>query len=97
MDFENLKLEIESAAKKAFTEMVEEHGNENIYAFALYSDDGAMTMCPATNTVEHIKNADPDDIEYYKFEPAEWKYEMKGADNEFDQISKSLYKEIELN
>lgn len=91
MDFENLKLTIEHAAKKAFLEMFEKHGAEDIYAFALYSDEDAMTVCPSTNTLKYLSTKDQDEnLASYKFEPAEWKYEMKGADKEFSEISKQL-------
>ncbi len=94
MNFEVLKQEIEDATKKAFLEINDKHGDEEIYAFALYSDEDAITVCPSTNTLKHLSNADPEDIPYYKFEPAEWKYEMKGADKEFSNISKQLYNEV---
>lgn len=35
------------------------------------------------------------DITYYKFEPAEWKYEMQGADQEFNEISNLLREELD--
>ena len=30
----------------------ENYGAEEIYGFALYSDEGAMTVCPSTNTLK---------------------------------------------
>lgn len=95
MDFETLKQQIEKAAKKAFLEMYEKHGAENIYSFALYSDEGAMTVCPSSNTMEAINDVDQDDAAYYKYEPAEWTYEMEGADQEFNDICKDLRTELE--
>jgi hypothetical protein len=94
MDFEILSQRIEDAAKKAFIEMFDKHGPEEIYAFALYSDEGAMTVCPATNTLEHLATAEEDDLPYSKFEPAEWKYEMQGAAKEFNEISAQLRDEL---
>lgn len=87
MNFTELKVKIENATKQAFIEMFEKHKEEEIYAFALYSDEGAMTVCPSTNTVEFLKKQDQEDFLYYKFESAEWKYEMVGADDLFDEIS----------
>ena len=95
MDIEALKQQIEAAARAAFTEMVRLHGDEGIYAFALYSDAGAMTVCPSTNTRAYLesgeKHGDEEDEEeadaYFKFAPAEWKYEMLGADDAFNAIS----------
>ncbi|MEJ5102196.1 DUF4303 domain-containing protein [Chryseobacterium sp. MYb328] len=95
MDFETLKQQIEKAAKKAFLEMYEKHGAENIYSFALYSDEGAMTVCPSSNTVETLKEIDEDDAVYYKYEPAEWTYEMEGADQDFNEICTHLRTELD--
>jgi hypothetical protein len=94
MNFEILKEKIEDAAKKAFLEMYEKHGAEEIYSFALYSDEGAMTVCPASNTMKVMEGADEDDVLYYKYEPAEWAYEMQGADEEFDEICTQLRTEL---
>jgi len=95
MNFIQLQQKIEDASKKAFLEMYEQHGEEEIYAFALYSDEGAMTVCPSTNTVRFLEqNEDEDDRLYYKYEPAEWRYEMQGANQEFNAISKALYDEV---
>ena len=52
MNFEAFKQEIEVATKKAFIEMFENYEAEEIYGFALYSDEGAMTVCPSTNTLK---------------------------------------------
>lgn len=97
MNFEILKHQIEAATKKAFLEMFEKHGVDKIYGFALYSDEGAMTVCPSTNTLKHLTTVDQEDLDYYKYEPAEWKYEMQGADNEFNEISKQLREELDKN
>lgn len=94
MDFELLKQKIEIATKNSFAEIFEKCGTENIYGFALYSDEGAMTVCPSTNTVQHLSTTDQVDSAYYKFEPAEWKYEMEGADVEFNEICTLLRNEL---
>lgn len=96
MDFEILKQQIEAAAKKAFLEMYEKHGAEQIYSFALYSDEGAMTVCPATNTLQMLDEED-DDLLYYKYEPAEWTYEMEGANDYFNEICTRLRSELDQN
>ena len=89
MNFTELKAKIKYATEQAFVEMYEKHKEEKIYAFALYSDEGAMTVCPSTNTLDYLETKkDDEDFKYYKFEPAEWKYEMVGADKLFDEISK---------
>lgn len=98
MDFNILKEKIEAASKKAFTELYNKHKDEGIYCFALYSDDGAMTVCPSTNTIDFLDNLDEEqkqDLAYYKFEPAEWTFEMIGADKEFDDICSELRNELD--
>ncbi|MBV8326246.1 DUF4303 domain-containing protein [Chryseobacterium sp.] len=98
MNFEILKQKIETAAKKAFLDAYEKHGSEKIYSFALYSDEGAMTVCPATNTVRVLEHyAEEGDLVYYKYEPAEWAYEMEGAEKEFDDICSELRAELDKN
>lgn len=94
MDFEILRQQIEEAAKKAFLEVYEKHGAEDIYSFALYSDEGAMTVCPAANTMKAMENADEEDALYYKYEPAEWIYEMEGANEDFNDICTQLRTEL---
>jgi len=97
MDFKKLALKIEVATRQAFSEMVKLHGSEGIYGFALYSDEGAMTVCPSTNTLKHLAESDPNDRLYYKYEPATWKYEMEGADEAFEEISSLLNGEVMAN
>ena len=95
MDFDHLKEKIEEATIEAFTEMVTKHKAEGIYAFALYSDEDAMTVCPATNTLAHLKQIeDKEDIAYYKFSEAEWQYECEGADEKFEEICTLLRNEV---
>ena len=97
MNFDILRQKIEHATKQAFIEMFENYGVDEIYGFALYSDEGAMTVCPSTNTLKHLAVFDQnDDLTYYKFEPAEWKYEALGADKEFDEICDSLRNVLEI-
>ncbi|OON68880.1 DUF4303 domain-containing protein [Hymenobacter sp. CRA2] len=90
LDFTALAAQITQATQAAFLEMLSQHRAEGIYAFALYSDEGAMTVCPATNTLVHLAQQPADEAAYYKFEPAEWKYEMMGADEQFNAICYQL-------
>ncbi|WP_407486179.1 DUF4303 domain-containing protein [Elizabethkingia anophelis] len=66
INFETLKHKIETATKKAFLEIYEKAGSENLYAFALYSDEGAMTVCPSANSLKHLEKTPTNDITYYK-------------------------------
>jgi hypothetical protein len=60
--------------------------------YALYSDDGAMTVCCAVNTAEHLARAvaaDPGDADYWRWSPAEWAMEGIG-DEHFAEICRWL-------
>jgi hypothetical protein len=52
INFEELRQAIAGAAREAFTALRAGHPDERFYAFALYTDDYAMTVCPSANTVE---------------------------------------------
>jgi len=47
IDFNALAIDIELATRKAFQEMVANHSSEEIYGFALYSDEGLFFKIPA--------------------------------------------------
>lgn len=89
-DFQHLARQLTQATQTAFTEVLAQHGTEEVYAFALYSDEGAMTVSPSTNTLAHLLAQPPEDQLYAKFEPAEWRYEMVGAAAQFDDICRQL-------
>lgn len=89
-DFKQLQREIIVASLEAIKEMQALHPDEKIIAFALYSDDGAMTVSHAINTEQHLHQCKEDDPEYwldYKFAPAEWKCEAAFCKDVFDEIS----------
>jgi hypothetical protein len=50
VDFALVRREIKDAARRAFDAVQQTHADETFYAFALYSDDSAMTVCPSANT-----------------------------------------------
>ena len=66
------------------------HRAEDLYSFALYSDEGALTVCPAANTLAYLAAQPPEDQLYAKFEPAEWAYERCGAEAQFEELSRQL-------
>jgi Domain of unknown function (DUF4303) len=91
-DFAALEVQIRKAAKLAFQEVAAAHPDEQLCAFALYSDDGAMTVCPSINTTQHLaamQRKYPDDM-YYKYATPEWKYEATGADAAFRAICEKV-------
>ena len=95
-DFQSLKKKIEFATKKCLMENKEKYGSD-ICAFALISDDGAMTVVPFTNTHTHLKKMQLEDLAYeddYEFNPSEWLTD-DGANDEFSEICKILRTEEE--
>lgn len=95
--FDNLKNEIITASLAAIDQMKTLHPDEKIIAFALYSDEGAMTVCNAINTLQHLQECKEEDPEYeqdYKFAPGEWKYESVFATDAFAEISDKVRNEV---
>ncbi|WP_299435668.1 DUF4303 domain-containing protein [uncultured Aquimarina sp.] len=95
MNFDSLKKQIKTVTKAAFLENVSNYGKD-ICAFALVSDDGAMTVVPFTNTATHLQKTQKEDPVYkevYEFEPAEW-YTSDGANEEINAICKILNQEV---
>lgn len=56
-DFARLTQEIALAARQAFTLVRQVHADERINAYAVVTDDGAMTLVPAANSAEALKAA----------------------------------------
>ncbi len=88
-NFAALEVQLRKAARRAFKEVAAAHPDEQLCAFALYSDDGAMTVCPSINTTQHLaemRRRHPDEAMFYKFATPEWKYEATGAQAAFRAI-----------
>ena len=84
LDQQKLSVSIRDAARAAFGDLRRAHPHETFYAFALYTDDGWMTIVPAANSEEGFKrasgdgDADPDERTYTRWATAEWAYEAAG-------------------
>ena len=96
VDETKLRTSIRNAAKRAFTEVRRAHKDESFYAFALYTDEGLMTVMPAANTEEGYARAvekygytKAADKNYVRWATAEWAYEAAGDDH-FDATYKLL-------
>lgn len=88
-DYTSLANEITAACRRAFTDLARAHPDEVPCAFALYSDEGAMTVCPAFDLPSPRAArlaAEPDAAAYHTFSTAEWSLEGFGADLEFEAI-----------
>jgi Domain of unknown function (DUF4303) len=96
-DFTSLKRQILTASVKAFADFRKSYSKEVICSFALYSDEGAMTVGPAFNSeanLARVAKRDPDELDAVRFSPSEWKYESFGAEKQFDAICKRLSDEM---
>lgn len=97
LDFNDLKNETVKASLIALDEVIKNFPEEKICAFALYSDDGAMTVCPSINTSKHLEKSQAENHKYlldFKFSTAEWKYEAVGASDLFNEICRKVSDEI---
>ena len=93
---QDLTQSIKAAAEKAFRTAMNFHPNEEFCAFGLYSDEGAMTVCPSSNTKSYLAQkikVDPEEKLYYKWSTAEWKLEFYGHEwfEEIDKILKAFH------
>ncbi|HPH65789.1 MAG TPA: DUF4303 domain-containing protein [Kofleriaceae bacterium] len=88
-DFADLEARIIAASQQAFEDVRQAHPKEQICAFSLYSDDGAMTVCPAfdlaSRRAARIAKY-PDEADYNTFGTAEWALEAFGARKAFTDI-----------
>ena len=96
VDFLRLRKLVRDAAKKAFADLRKAHPGETFYAFALYTDDGAMTIIPAANSEEGFRRAaekygysKPDQLAWIRWSTAEWAYEAAGGEH-FDAAHEQL-------
>ena len=83
---------IRDAARDAFADLRAAHPGEAFYAFALYTDDGLMTVMPAANSEQGFRRAagdedDPTELAHYRWATGEWAYEGEGAESaKFDAV-----------
>ncbi|THJ30303.1 DUF4303 domain-containing protein [Lampropedia aestuarii] len=94
--YNNLVNDIIEATKYTLSQLKNNHQNENIYAFILYTDNDCYTILPAANSLEmyekKIKDDEVDDEQEliaYKWSSAEWAYESL-YDEKFSKISIQL-------
>ena len=75
-DFEQLKNEIREGARQAFTSVRQAHPGKNVNAFALMTDDSAMTVGPVANSEEAWRESGGE--EDFLWNPSEWSYTEGG-------------------
>ncbi|MFA0921869.1 hypothetical protein ALP73_00785 [Pseudomonas coronafaciens pv. garcae] len=108
MDWNNLESQVYTLSKKAFFNLLNDHLDERFYAFAMYTDSSAMTICLAANSLEKlnekIDEEDEEDeedktdeaISYFKWTTSEWAYEAFEGDA-FAEINRALRNDKERN
>jgi hypothetical protein len=97
--FTVLRREIVEAARRSFDDVRAAHPDERYYAFALYSDDSAMTVCPAANSeegfgrcIERYKAKDwfqKYSLSFFRWSIAEWAYECESLER-FGAVHKMI-------
>ncbi|MDR6500760.1 hypothetical protein J2785_003930 [Burkholderia ambifaria] len=100
IDFSDFQREIADAARATFKALRALHPDEHFYAFALYTDSGAMTVVPAANSVEGLSRvraqqavADDDPDPQYVWGFSEWAYAAAEA-SPFNVICGKLADEV---
>ncbi|HDR9482201.1 hypothetical protein BLA13014_07234 [Burkholderia aenigmatica] len=80
--------EIADAASVTYRALLAAHPDEHFYAFALYTDSGAMTVVPAANSEEGLKRVrermeigDDEKAPEFTWATGEWAYESAEADS----------------
>jgi hypothetical protein len=104
---DRFKAQVKQGAAQAFKAFSADHPGEQIYAFAVYSDGGAMTICPAANSEEAYseksRGADPSDLVYYRWNTGDWAYEFEhveafdGASAMLDDLRQAMGEEAYFN
>lgn len=89
-DFAALAESIGQASRAALADISERCGpHDPVCAFTLYTDDGAMTVCPAMVTEAQVLALiarHPDDAGYYRYSSSEWPMEGEGANGAFNDL-----------
>jgi hypothetical protein len=84
-NFDRLRRLYTEGSRAALTELSGAHPSEDFYAYALYSDDGAMTVVPAANSEQSLQRVTARYVEdgfsiakvglhHLRYCPDEWAY-----------------------
>jgi hypothetical protein len=91
IDYNLLKNNLKDIVCKIFNNYKKQYSPKDVCAFALYSDEDAMSISMAINTHEHLKNSIKEAPEYpldFKYNPEEWKEIIE--DKELEEYNKTL-------
>lgn len=98
MNWSDTASQVYALSKQAFSNVLDDHPDERFYAFALYTDSSAMTLCLAANSLEKLnekldgeEEEDKTDeaVAYFKWTSSEWAYEALEGDA-FAEINRAL-------
>ena len=83
IDWTQFQAAVRDGARAAFREVRAVHPSEHFYAFALYTDDGVMTVVPAANSEESFgrKGGGKAEAAYYRWATGEWAYKAVGSEH----------------
>ncbi len=94
--FPDFAREIRDAARETYRALLAKHPDERFYAFALYTDSGAMTVVPSANSEEGLQRVrkqmeigDEESAPEFTWSTGEWAYESAEADA-FNPLCKRL-------
>jgi hypothetical protein len=97
VDFDQLRRQIADATRRTFTAVQSRCAGELLYAFGLYSDGSAMTVCPAANTegayrraLERSGASETEQVNYYRWAFPEWDATTDADARAFSAISKKI-------
>ena len=97
-DFAALAEGIAQASRAALADISGRCGpHDPVCAFTLYTDDGAMTVCPALLTESQeraLTERHPDDASYYRYSASEWPLEGEGANGAFNDLCKLVREHV---
>lgn len=96
-DFDDLRAKVVAACKEIFSETAAQLDEDDLCAFAVFTDSGAMTVCPAMCRASHVDQCESlEDRLFYKYSPTEWVLEgSQTVDGPFNGICSSLYDHVE--
>ena len=84
------------AIRACFDDLKRSVEGETFYAFALYTDESAMTVVPAANTLEGLQETlgkmgitDEAETPWFKWSVEEWKY-VAWRSKDFNELSRKL-------
>lgn len=94
---ERLHVELKNAIRSHYKELIMRSGDDNIYGYALYTDDCVSSIGPVANKERLITATKLDPLyTYYRYGAVEWsEWDDFGMFNEVNNIIKNYHEIIE--